>query len=67
MRRSPIDAKPRGPCSTCNQGFSPATERQWAQRWSAHLMWSERHKKYVALASKPLARVLLRAAHSTAV
>ncbi len=52
--------KPRGPCPVCNQGFSPATDRQWAQRWNYHLLMSERHKKYVALASKPPARIFLR-------
>jgi hypothetical protein len=33
----------------CNQGFRPATDREWKQRWSYHLLFSERHKKYLAL------------------
>jgi hypothetical protein len=42
-------AKERGPCPVCNQGFRPATDKEWKQRWSYHLLLSERHKKYLAL------------------
>jgi hypothetical protein len=49
MRQPAIGAKPRGACPVCNQGFRPATDRQWEQRWSYHLRMSERHKKYMAL------------------
>jgi len=59
MRHLPIDAKPRGSCSVCHQGFSPATDRQWEHRWSYHLLFSLRHKKYLELANKPPARILL--------
>jgi len=48
----PAGAKPRGPCATCRQGFSPATDAQWKQRWQYHVLLSERHKKYVQLSAK---------------
>jgi hypothetical protein len=60
MDRRCIDAKPRGSCPVCNQGFSPATDREWEHRWSYHLLFSRRHKRYLELASKPPARIFLR-------
>jgi len=48
-KRLPLGAKERGPCPVCNQGFRPATNKEWKQRWSYHLFFSERHKKYLAL------------------
>ncbi len=52
MRSLPLRAVPRGRCPVCNQGFRPATPAQWAQRWSYHLLMSERHKKYAKLFQK---------------
>lgn len=63
MRHLPIDAKTRGPCPVCHQGFSPATDREWDHRWSYHLLFSLRHKQYLELASKPPSppsRIILR-------
>jgi hypothetical protein len=60
MDRRSIDAKPRGECPVCNQGFSPATDREWEHRWRYHLLFSLRHKKYLELASKPPERIFFR-------
>ena len=57
MRQPPIGTKPRGACPVCNQGFRPATDRQWARRWGYHLRWSERRKKYLAVANNTNASV----------
>jgi hypothetical protein len=54
MHRHSIGAKPRDPCPVCHQGFRPATDRQWEQRWNGHLRGSLRHKKYLELANNPL-------------
>lgn len=59
MHRRSIDAKPRGPCPVCHQGFSPATDREWGHRWSYRLLFSLRHKQYLELANKP-SRIILR-------
>ncbi len=48
-RKLPMDAKPRGPCPVCHYWFAPATDREWEHRRSYHVMFSERHKKYLAL------------------
>lgn len=60
MHRHSIGAKPRGPCPVCNKGFSPATDREWEERWGGHLRASLRHKKCLELANKPPARIMLR-------
>ena len=49
MRQLARDAKPRGSCPTCHQGFRPATDAQWEQRSKMHVLFSLRHKKYLAL------------------
>jgi len=48
----PAGATPRGPCATCRQGFSPATDAQWRHRWQYHVLLSQRHKKSVQLSAQ---------------
>ncbi len=60
MHQHSIDAKPRGPCPVCHQGFSSATDREWEHRWTYHLFFSLRHKRYLELANKPATHMILR-------
>ncbi|HEX3093507.1 MAG TPA: hypothetical protein VHW72_12835 [Candidatus Angelobacter sp.] len=48
-RKEAVGAKPRGSCAVCHQGFAKATDEQFKNRLAYHLMFSERHKKYLAL------------------
>jgi hypothetical protein len=48
-RKEAAGAKPRGSCTVCHKGFGNATDEQFRQRLTYHLMFSERHKKYSAL------------------
>ncbi len=52
-KRESLGAKPRGPCPICHQGFDKATDQEFRHRWSYHLMFSERHKRYLALQTMP--------------
>jgi len=60
MHRYSVYSKPRGLCPVCHQGFSPATDREWEHRWSYHLLFSLRHKRYSELANKPATHIILR-------
>jgi len=57
-RRLPVSARPRGACPVCHQGFRPATDAQWEQRWGYHIRFSERHKRYLGIASRRQAESL---------